>query len=152
LFINYKTISSQKAKLYPGVPETLDLLRTWGCDLAIATNEHRRNLDRLLSSTGISSFFCSTVCENEVAHTKPDPQMAKSIMTELNRSPRQTLIVGDSILDVQMGQAVGGFTCGAAYGAYSEKKLAASGPNWMIGTFGELISLLQIPQYNRKEQ
>jgi HAD superfamily hydrolase (TIGR01662 family) len=148
----YTKISSRIAKLYPGVPETLDLLRRWGYDLAIATNENRRNLDRLLSLTGIASFFSNTVCENEVANTKPDPEMARSIMTDLNRSSNQTLIVGDSILDIQMGQAVGGFTCGAAFGGYSEKKLAASNPNWIIGEFRELPNLLQIPCFELNER
>ncbi|MGD9334401.1 MAG: HAD family hydrolase, partial [Desulfobacterales bacterium] len=95
----YGDIGPQKARLFPGVLQTLKRLRERNISLAIATNENRKNLERLLPELKIGHFFSVTICEDEVSHPKPHPEMVYKILDETGSSPDQTLIVGDSAFD-----------------------------------------------------
>lgn len=102
--------------LFAGVPGMLDDLRGAGYKLAVATGKTRQGLDHALHTTGAADWFDATRAAGETA-SKPDPLMLLQLLDELNVPATRTLMVGDSVHDMQMAknaniEAVGVF-CGA---------------------------------------
>ncbi|GBC60439.1 HAD family hydrolase [Desulfonema ishimotonii] len=141
----YAINGPEKADLFPGVRATLQTLLEWGFRLAIATNERRENLEMMLPALGLEHFFDTTVCENEVSDAKPSPEMACRIMRRMDVWPSQTLMVGDSVPDMEMGKSAGCLTCGVTYGVHSRERLRAMSPNRMISRFTSLLAILNAP-------
>ena len=129
-------------RLFPEVAATLALLSGRGYRMAIATNEIRALLDPLTATCGIDHFFETSICADEVAQAKPSPEMIEQICARLRCRPGDTLMVGDSPLDVAMGQTAGCHTCAVGYGSHSIAQLQSLGPDFIIRSFAEIVDLL----------
>ena len=138
----YSEIARRKAQLFPGVLKTLSVLSHSSLSLAIATNENREILDELIAGFNIESFFHLTVCHDEVLRPKPFPDMAKRIMREFDVPSEKTLVIGDSVLDIEMGKRARCQTCAVTYGAQSKRRLKSRSPRWMVGNFTEIVNFL----------
>ena len=141
----YQILSPQWASLFPGVKQILETLDAWGLSLAIATNESRDNLDNLLSAFGIANLFKTSCCADEVTRSKPFPDMGIKILEHMNAHPSRTLMVGDSVFDMAMGNTLGLHTCAVGYGAFPITQLLAKNPDYAIQNFNELLTLLIQP-------
>ncbi|QWF71106.1 HAD-IIIA family hydrolase [Methylomonas paludis] len=114
-----RTFSSRlisRADLFPGVYEMLQQLRESGYRLAVATGKKSTGLQQVMQACQVSDLFCTTRSSDQTA-SKPDPLMLNEIVTELGIDKQRTLMIGDSIHDLQMalnaGIAAVGVTCGA---------------------------------------
>src|SRR5690606_14674742 len=96
---NYLALEQQPSRLFDGVRVALDELRAEGFNLAVATGKGRRGLDRMLASHDLQGYFDVTRCADETAG-KPDPKMLLEILDELEVSPAQACMVGDSEFDI----------------------------------------------------
>jgi phosphoglycolate phosphatase len=141
----YRADASVCSRVFPGVIQTLQTLRHLGFRMAVATNEFRRNFDRLMREFGLDVFFQTTVCADEVVSAKPDPEMAVTVLRQLGSRPITALMVGDSPLDIQMGRSAGLMTCAVTHGATPGRALVESAPDFIIDAFQELIGLLELP-------
>ncbi len=56
--------------------------------------------------------------------------------------PRQTLVVGDTIFDIEMGARAGAGTCGVTYGNQSRAQLQSANPTYIINSFPQLQEVL----------
>ncbi len=89
--------------LFAGVYGMLQQLQAAGYHLAVATGKTRAGLDEALAETGTREFFCATRCADETA-SKPDPKMINELIGYTRISRERTLMVGDSIHDLQMAR------------------------------------------------
>lgn len=147
----YRKLGPRKATLYPGVKDTLSCLKENGYLLSIGTHERRSNLDRLLHALDIGKFFSNSLCEDEVEHVKPAPEMAETLMCRNGVLPEETLVVGDSTLDIRMGKAARCGTCAVTYGVHSSDRLAKYSPGWKINAFPELLNVLELSEPRHKK-
>ncbi len=142
---SYRRLGPQKATLHPEVVQTLSHLKADGYRLSIGTHEQRHNLDRLVRTLKIGKFFTDSLCEDEVHRKKPFPEMAETLIHRLGVRPEETLMVGDSTLDIQMGKAAQCVTCAVTYGAHAIDRLARHAPDYTINSFAELLTVLDVP-------
>jgi phosphoglycolate phosphatase len=83
--------------------ETLNYLKNQGVTLAIATNRPKEKLNKALNAAKIAHLFKTTRCPEDGA-TKPDPSVLLTILEELGHSTYNTLMIGDSVFDLQCAQ------------------------------------------------
>jgi phosphoglycolate phosphatase len=141
----YRVDAMVCSHLFPGVIEILETLKHLGFRMAVATNEFRCNLDRFIREFGLDDFFRFTVCADEVALAKPDPEMAMTALRHLGSSPDTALMVGDSHLDIQMGRSAGLMTCAVTHGCTPGRSLVESAPDFFIDAFHDLAAVLELP-------
>ena len=102
--------------LFPGVSDMLQHFKQAGFLLAVATGKKSSGLAKAIDATGVADLFCTTRCSDQTA-SKPNPLMIDEIVAELGVSKQRTLMVGDSVHDLQMALnarvASVGVTCGA---------------------------------------
>ncbi|MCR9191673.1 MAG: HAD-IA family hydrolase [Gammaproteobacteria bacterium] len=115
-----------KTQMVPGAEDTVRFLAQEGMSLAIATNRSAQGLLRALQSSGLDTFFQITRSATE-APSKPCPQMLEEIMDVLQMDATQTLMVGDSISDIEMASAIGVDAVGMDFFHVEEQSLRAAG-------------------------
>lgn len=108
--------------------------------LAVATNKGRLGLDKGLQQSGLDKFFIYTRCADE-AFPKPHPQMLEDILDFCAISPKDAMMVGDSVYDLEMANHVGVKAIAATYGSHSKEDLAHYHPIAYIQDIQNLLDL-----------
>ena len=130
------------APLYPGARQALTELDRRQILLGIATGKGRRGLTATLESHGLEALFV-TLQTADVAPSKPHPGMLHRAMAEAGATPQETLLVGDTVFDMEMAAnaRVGGI--GVAWGYHAREELAAAGALAIVESFVELVPALE---------
>lgn len=124
---------------YPGVREALDKLS--GRELAVLTNKPVKFSKLILNGLGMSAYFRYVYGGNSFEKKKPDPVGLNTLLREFGAGPRETMMVGDSDVDIQTARNAGTWACGVTYGMGSAK-LPASEPDLMLDSLEELPGYL----------
>lgn len=127
--------------LFAGASELLHHWREQGIALAVATGKSRRGLDRVLDETGLRPLFAATRGADE-ANSKPDPLMLTQILAELGLQPEQAVMIGDSIHDLAMAQALAMPRIGVTWGVHDRARLAGHDPVAIVDTMAQLRQML----------
>lgn len=141
---HYLALENQPSPLFAGVAEALEEFRAAGYLLAVATGKSRAGLDRVLRGRDWQQFFDITRCADETA-SKPEPLMLEQIMAHCAVKPVHSLMVGDSVFDLQMARNAGVDSVAVGYGAQSLDELHRHGPRLAINEFSQLGAWLKSP-------
>ncbi len=118
----YVTLNKTETPLFSGAEHLLNELRDTGHYLAVATGKARRGLNRVFESTALGDRFHTSRCADE-AESKPSPDMIHQIMTELSVEPEQTIMIGDSMYDMEMARSAGVARIGVTHGVHDHETL-----------------------------
>ncbi len=126
---------------FPGVEETLSTLYERGIPMAVASSRGQRSLEMLMHQLGYDRYIPTERCfgVESVARSKPAPDMVYLILAKLGVKPEETLVVGDTTFDIEMGRNAGCHTCAVTYGNQSADTLAGAYPDYMIDDLRKLI-------------
>jgi phosphoglycolate phosphatase len=102
-------------RLYAGTREMLDALRPRRA-LAVLTNKPQRPTERILEGLGIASCFMHVVGGDSAHGRKPDPAGLQHLMSITGVKADDTMLVGDSAIDLRTARAAGTRVCLARYG------------------------------------
>lgn len=105
----------EHTRLYDGTREALDALAQ-RATLAILTNKPQHHTERILDGLGIASFFRWVVGGDTPHGRKPDPGGLNHLMSLAHVWPGDTIMVGDSAIDLRTARAGGTPICLARYG------------------------------------
>ena len=122
-YIELYNQSSNKVKLFDGVELGIKELHRYGYKIAIATGGGRNYLDSCLAQTSIKDFINVTKTSDD-CFSKPHPQMCNEILNELIIEPEKSIVVGDSIHDLQMAKNAGIASLAVTYGAHKQDSLS----------------------------
>jgi phosphoglycolate phosphatase len=101
---------------YPGIAETLDGLTKEGLTLAVLTNKPQNATNEILERLGLARRFAEVIGGDTAAGRKPDPAGLLSIARDAGTLPAETLLVGDSAIDLRTAHRAGSAICLARYG------------------------------------
>lgn len=127
--------------LFAGAADLLADLEAAGHLLAVATGKSRVGLDRALEQSGLGPRFQATRCGDE-GFPKPHPDMLLHLMDRLGVSSRETLMIGDTIHDVELARNAGVDAVAVAYGAHRRDDLLGASPLEVVRSIGELRTWL----------
>lgn len=129
--------------LFPGVKEGLAALHATGLRLAICTSRSSASLHALVRMLEIEPYFCALTNNEDVVHPKPAPDLALLLLERLGALAEESLVVGDTVFDLQMGRGAGCRTCGVTWGNQDRAMLQTAGPDCIIDDFRELFVYLR---------
>ena len=120
----YDTHLIDETRLYPGVMETLDALKSAGFRLAVFTNKPYKSTRFILKGLGIDTFFPVVVGADSGFPLKPEPDALYHILDETDTDAAGSWMVGDNWTDIDSGHAAGFRTayCAWGYGAPDKKQ------------------------------
>jgi phosphoglycolate phosphatase len=100
---------------YPGVPALLAALDGRHA-LAVLTNKPQRASERLIAHFGWTRCFFAVVGGDTSYGRKPEPAALHALRAQSGASAAETLLVGDSWVDVETARRAGVRVCFAGYG------------------------------------
>jgi len=125
-------------RLFPGVVETLELLKERGYRMGIVTGKSKAGLLRVMVHFGLNEYF--TVFRTaDCCHSKPHPAMALECMQELGFTVENTSLVGDALFDMQMAAAAGIRAYGVSFGVEPADALYVAGAYHVVDEFSALL-------------
>lgn len=139
----YQEKHADMVQLFPNVPETLEIMRSRGIRMSVVTNRGGA-VEQAIEKTGIAHLF-ETVrhVDNTIGNrAKPHPQMLLDALTQMDISPSESVMVGDTRDDTDAGKAanVGMIIC-TSYG-FVGSAIQKHYPHHIINSFPEILNLL----------
>lgn len=133
--------------LFQGVLETLDDLKSKGYTLAIVTARPNDPLQVILNQFELHRFFCGYRTHDDVEKRgekcKPHPDQLLSVIKELNFTPDDTFMVGDTCMDMKMANAAGVKAIGVTWGNHCINRLSESGAHHVASEkFADLSDII----------
>ena len=113
---HYEQRLTVHTKPYARIPEALHELRSHGLALAVLTNKPQRASSEILERLDLARWFFQVIGGDSAAGRKPDPAGLLSIAKTAKAAPFETLMVGDSSIDLQTAHRAGSAICLARYG------------------------------------
>lgn len=109
---------------FPGLQEKMQRLHQAGCVLAVATNDSYERTKEIINLLGLQDWMKVMACADRVVNAKPYPDMVHLVCTETGLAPMDFVLVGDSLLDMEMGIRAGTrLNVGVLTGASSKQEL-----------------------------
>jgi phosphoglycolate phosphatase len=108
--------------------------------LAVLTNKPVNPSRDIIHALGLADFFVRIYGGNSFSTKKPDPLGARTLLQEAGVLADETLMVGDSSIDVLTGRNAGTWTCGVTYG-FAPHSLEQTKPDVLIDTPRDLLEL-----------
>jgi len=108
---------------YEGVLEALQALKHLHDQprtMAVLTNKPVRPAQDICAALGLAPYFLHIYGGNSFATKKPNPEGLLSLMAEACASASETVLIGDSMVDVQTARNAGVWAIGCTFGLAPE--------------------------------
>jgi phosphoglycolate phosphatase len=116
----YREHKLDQTYVYPGVFAALDSLRfePGGAErsMAVLTNKPIGASKAICDALGLSHYFFRIYGGNSFATKKPDPEGLLALLKEAGVSAQETLMIGDSDVDILTARNAGVWSMGCSYG------------------------------------
>lgn len=133
----------ERIGLFPGVSTTLRVLRSRGIRMSIATSRNADSLGIILRNNGIHDCFEYLVTNSDNLAPKPDPAMVLHLLDRMGVAAGETLVVGDTTYDIEMGSRAHCRTCAVCWGNHDRGMLSSAGPEMYLERFEDILSIWQ---------
>ena len=108
---------------YEGVLEALAALKDLHEQprtMAVLTNKPVRPAQDICAALGLAPYFLHIYGGNSFATKKPNPEGLLALMAEAGAKPAETVLIGDSMVDVQTARNAGVWSIGCTFGLAPE--------------------------------
>jgi phosphoglycolate phosphatase len=99
--------------------------------MAVLTNKPVRPAREICAALGLAPYFLNIYGGNSFATKKPNPEGLTALMTEAGARPEQTVVIGDSEVDVATARNAGAWVIGCTFGLAPES-LAVHPPDVIV--------------------
>lgn len=135
---------------YEGVMESLKALRTLhdvhgGAPrtMAVLTNKPVRPSKGICEGLGMADYFLHIYGGNSFKTKKPDPEGLFTLMKEVGARPEETVMIGDSKVDVQVARNAGAWSIGCLFG-FGPQNLMENPPDILVDSAADWTAALGI--------
>jgi len=138
----YAENTSKRSVLYDGVMEALEFLKSTGVKIGCVTNKASEFTLPILKDLGISEYFETVLCGDQVERKKPDPQPLLMSAKTLNVNPQASMMLGDSMSDVKAARAAGFSIICMSYGYNHGEDIRDYNPDAVVDSMAEIKNLI----------
>jgi phosphoglycolate phosphatase len=138
----YELEAAANTSLLLGVVNALKALRAMGLRIGLCTINSEKSVTRILERFGIAVLFDVTITRNQVKHVKPDPEHLEAALKVLGASPEETVVVGDSRVDMQSAKGLGAIAVGMPTGVSTIEQVMDGGADYIVTSMADLPVLM----------
>jgi phosphoglycolate phosphatase len=136
---HYANLNGLASVLYPGVETNLQHWHLAGVPMVCLTNKPERFARELLAQKKCLAYFKAVVGGDTFEQKKPHPLPLIKACELLQTSPQRTLMVGDSVNDVQAARAAQCPVFLVSYGYNHGQPAHTAGADRVIDSLQELL-------------
>lgn len=137
----YREHKLDNTYVYPGIKEALNSVRSakngHAIKMSVLTNKPVGPARAIVEALGLSGYFFQVYGGNSFHTKKPDPAGVQALLQESGTEAGQTVIVGDSDVDVITARNAGTFSIGVGYG-FAPHTFVDAAPDVLVETPEEL--------------
>ena len=139
----YEMEAALTTNLQVGAIETLRELKQINMKICLCTTSSEKATNYILKRFKIQGFFHVVVPRDKVKYVKPSTEQFELALKALNVSPQATVIVGDSIVDMQSARELKAVAVGLPTGMSTVDQLKNNGANYIITSLIDLPVLIK---------
>lgn len=132
---HYRKHIAVASRPFPGVEETLAVLKAEGARLGVLTNKPQGLTDLLLPALDLAKYFDAIHGAGRYGYNKPDARVFHHVIEELGGGP--ALMIGDSATDVATARAAGAKVILVSFG-YTPEPASNLGGDAVVDDFSEI--------------
>ncbi|MBS7659475.1 MAG: HAD family hydrolase [Candidatus Bathyarchaeia archaeon] len=140
---NYELEAAKTASLMPGVFETLKTLSEEGLKIGLYTVNSWKTASYILKKFNIEDFFKAVISREKVSRVKPYSEHLEAVLKTLDVKPDETLVVGDSTVDMKCARKLNAIAVGISTGVSTQRELMEAGANYIITSIIDLTILVK---------
>jgi HAD superfamily hydrolase (TIGR01549 family) len=133
-FIGYSII-------YPEVENTLVELKKRGAKISLLTTKAQDQAEKIVDHFKIADYFDVVMGRRDGVAHKPSAEPFLMICNELSVTPIDSLMIGDTELDIQCGKNAGANTCGVLYGYRTKEQIEKESPDFIVNSMNYILNL-----------
>jgi len=127
--------------VYPGIKECLDSIRGSrngsGMKMSVLSNKPVGPSRAIVEALGLGDYFFQVYGGNSFHTKKPDPTGVRALLEESGTEAGQTVIIGDSDIDVLTARNAGTYSIGVNYG-FAPHTFVDAAPDVLVETPEEI--------------
>jgi phosphoglycolate phosphatase len=132
-----------RTKPYPGIIQLMPELKRQKVKLAVLSNKPDPITQQVIDGLFPAGTFSRVRGAVPELPCKPDPAGVWEILDELEKTPRETIIVGDSEVDMETAHAANCHALAVTWGFRERHILEAAGAERIIDQPEELLALIK---------
>ena len=132
-------------RLFDGVRELIEELRSRGCLIGIGTSRTAYSLGNYIRELGIEKLIDEIVTMEDVKRHKPHPETVTALLDKFGAEPGEAIMIGDTKFDIGCANAAGVDSVLVGWSHYvDEADMEAAGfaPTYRIKTPKELLEII----------
>lgn len=136
----YKTIARKDApatKAYPGIANLIKNLKNMGAYVAVVSSDSPKTLLPEMKEYGLENIFDKVITD---VHDKTHG--VNEILLDRKIKKEETVFIGDSNHEIEVGKELGIGTIGVTWGFTSEDRLKQNNPDYLVHNIKELEDVL----------
>ncbi|OPG04076.1 hypothetical protein B1L11_38625 [Microbispora sp. GKU 823] len=132
------------AQITPGVEGLIRQAAAVGKPVAIVSNNSLAAIRAFLSAHGLLSVvsYISARSDADPTLMKPNPHLIRRALVELSATPERTVLVGDSLTDIEAAKAAGVISVGYANKPGKTGHFLAAGADAVVTRMADLAPVL----------
>lgn len=139
---SYDRYAGRDDPVYPGVHAGLEHLQRAGLATACVSNKVRRFSEPMLRRLELAAYFDVLVAGDDAGALKPDPAPLALAAERLNVSLVDSLMVGDSAIDVAAARNAGCRVWGLRTNFVADASIDEAAPDAAFDRFDDLVTAL----------
>ena len=139
----YEMEAASTTSLLPGANEALKELTRMKLKVGLCTTSSEKAANYILERFKIKDYFQIVIARNKVKHVKPNTEPFELALEALGTHPQATVIVGDSIVDMQSAKELKAIVVGLPTGLSTMEQLIKNGANFIVTSLTDLPVLVQ---------
>ena len=142
LFAHHYSLISANSLMYEGVEKSIIDLKAKDFLLGCVTNKPAIYTEALMNHSSLSDFMDIIVSGDTTEKKKPDPLPILHALNQLNIEPKDAIMVGDSVVDIEAGFEAGTYIFTVPYGYQFGESIISDKVDYAMSNFSELTQII----------
>ena len=135
-------LHDEYVKSFDYVNEVIVKLHAHGIQIGVVTTKMRLTTERGLKFVGLYDYIDAIVTIDDVVNPKPHAEPVSKAIAMLGADPGSTIMVGDSVVDIQSAVNAGAISVGVAWSLKGEQLLKSAGAHHIIYDMRDLYAFI----------
>jgi phosphoglycolate phosphatase len=130
------------AKPYPGIAAAIAELKRQKVKTAVLSNKPDEVTRLVIAKLFHTDLFDCVTGERPGIARKPDPESSWELLAMMDRTPRQTMLVGDSEVDMETAKNIGCLPVGVRWGFRTAEIIKKAGASVIVSKPEEILHIV----------
>jgi len=132
-----------KSRPYDGIPELLTRLKEKGYKIAVISNKYHKMAVTVVNTLFGETMFDAVYGQMESYPVKPEPTLTLKIISDLKETPDNTVMIGDSGMDMAVAVNAKCKGIGVLWGFRTEGELRENGADYIVSQPEDILEILE---------